>query len=375
LTQRFVGRSGDNPGMTDLLLLFVPFFALVLMGWGAARSGLLPLDGIPTMNTFVLFFGLPAMIFRLGASGALHQSGLGGLLLAYGIAGAVVVGLGLAWGVQQGLRRRDSGLAALVTAFPNTGFLGLPLLTGLLGAGAAGPVAATLIVDVLVLSSVCLAWAHSHPVTAGVANDQATDANDNPLHAAMASLKGALRNPLLWALGVGMVFGQWGWHLPKPVDETLRLLGLSATPAALFTLGAILARAQRRAAGASVSSRTDVLGKPRAALPGPPLDEARVGALPVWAPAACKLALHPALVWGVCSGLIALGVDVPRTGLITLTMAAALPSASNVSMLAEREGANTTLVARIILWTTGAALVSLALWAHGLGVQPAALAP
>jgi predicted permease len=53
-------------------------------------------------------------------------------------------------------------------------------------------------------------------------------------------------------------------------------------------------------------------------------------------------------------------------------MAAALPSASNVSMLAEREGANTTLVARIILWTTGAALVSLALWAHGLGVQPGA---
>jgi malonate transporter len=358
--------------MTDLLLLFVPFFALVLMGWGAARSGLLPLDGIPTMNTFVLFFGLPAMIFRLGASGALHQSGLGGLLLAYGIAGAVVVGLGLAWGVQQGLRRRDSGLAALVTAFPNTGFLGLPLLTGLLGAGAAGPVAATLIVDVLVLSSVCLAWAHSHPAAEGVAQGVANEATDDPLHAAMASLKGALRNPLLWALAVGMVFGQWGWQLPKPMDETLRLLGLSATPAALFTLGAILARAQRKAAQASVSPHTDVPAKPSAAMHQTSPDEARVGALPVWAPAVCKLALHPALVWGVGSGLIALGVELPRAGLITLTMAAALPSASNVSMLAEREGANTTLVARIILWTTGAALVSLALWAHGLGVQPGA---
>jgi len=346
--------SGDNPGMTDLLLLFVPFFALVLMGWGAARSGLLPLEGIPTMNTFVLFFGLPAMIFRLGASGALHQSGLGGLLLAYGIAGAVVVGLGLAWGVQQGLRRRDSGLAALVTAFPNTGFLGLPLLTGLLGSGAAGPVAATLIVDVLVLSSVCLAWAHSHPVN----DDPSEDHGDDPLHAAMASLQGALRNPLLWALAVGMVFGHWGWHLPKPVDETLRLLGLSATPAALFTLGAILARAQRRALGST--------------LPASHLDEARVGALPVWWPALCKLAVHPALVWGVGTGLIHLGVELPQAGLITLTMAAALPSASNVSMLSEREGANTTLVARIILWTTGAALLSLALWAHGLGVQPVA---
>ncbi len=351
--------------MTDLLLLFVPFFALVLMGWGAARSGLLPLDGIPTMNTFVLFFGLPAMIFRLGASGALHQSGLGGLLLAYGLAGVVVVvALGLAWGIQQGLRRRDSGLAALVTAFPNTGFLGLPLLTGLLGAGAAGPVAATLIVDVLVLSSVCLAWAHSHPLAEGTVHDQ----NDDSLHAAMASLKGALRNPLLWALGVGMAFGQWGWHLPKAADETLRLLGLSATPAALFTLGAILARAQLKAALPALSSVADgAAPSPRAQ------EESRVAALPVWVPAVCKLALHPALVWGCGSALVAMGVEVPRAGLITLTMAAALPSASNVSMLSEREGANTTLVARIILWSTGAALITLALWAHGLGVQPAAM--
>jgi malonate transporter and related proteins len=357
--------------MTDLLLLFVPFFALVLMGWGAARSGLLPLDGIPAMNSFVLFFGLPAMIFRLGASGALHQSGLGGLLLAYGLAGAVVMGLGLAWGVKQGLRRRDSGLAALVTAFPNTGFLGLPLLTGLLGAGAAGPVVATLIVDVLVLSSVCLAWAHSHPAAESPGGDQ----NDDPWHAAMASLRGALRNPLLWSLGVGMAFGEWGWQLPKAADDTLRLLGLSATPAALFTLGAILARAQRRVAHPAHAEGGGGFGGGGGALaPSPRAQEAlRVGALPVWVPAVCKLALHPVLVWGCGSALVGMGVEVPRAGLITLTMAAALPSASNVSMLAEREGANTTLVARIILWSTGAALFTLALWAHGLGVQPAAV--
>jgi malonate transporter len=171
---------------------------------------------------------------------------------------------------------------------------------------------------------------------------------------------------------MGMLVGQWGWHLLKPVDETLRLLGLSATPAALFTLGAILARAQRRAAATPPSPHVDMPAQPVPALSRTAHDDARVGALPVWAPALCKLAVHPALVWGVGTGLVALGVEVPRAGLITLTMAAALPSASNVSMLSEREGANTTLVARIILWTTGAALVSLALWAHGLGVQPVA---
>jgi len=329
--------------MLDLLLLFVPFFALVLLGWGAARQGLLPLDGIGALNSFVLYFGLSAMVFRLSASGALMQEGLLGLLLAYGVAGTVVTVLALIWGVRAGLVRRDGGLVALVTAFPNTGFLGLPLLTGLLGPQAAGPVAATLIVDVLVLSSLCLAWAHSH-----AAKEAPGDDPHEAWHAALASLKGALRNPLLWSMAVGMGFAALGWRLPHPADETVRLLGLSATPTALFTLGAILARSQMQPARAGVARPA------------------------IWLPAVLKLAVHPAIVCAVGWGLQRAGVPLTSAGLLTVTMAAALPSASNVSMLAEREGANTTLVARVILWTTALALLTVTLWAHGLGVQATA---
>jgi malonate transporter len=333
--------------MLDLLLLFVPFFALVLMGWAAARVGLLPLEGIPALNSFVLYFGLSAMVFRLSASGALMQEGgLLGLLLAYGAGGAVIAGLALAWSLRAGHSRRDGGLLALVTAFPNTGFLGLPLLTGLLGPQAAGPVAATLIIDVLILSSLCLAWAHSH----GPKDAQGDDPQE-AWHAAQASLKGALRNPLLWSMALGMAFAWWRWHLPKPVDETVRLLGLSATPAALFTLGAILARAQMQRA-----TRL-------------PAGKARQKA--VWAPVLLKLVLHPILVCGAGWGLLAIGVPLGASGLLTVTLAAALPSASNVSMLAEREGADTALVARVILWTTACALLTLAVWAKVLGVQAA----
>ncbi len=327
--------------MVDLLLLFVPFFALVLLGWGAARGGVLPLDGIGALNSFVLYFGLSAMVFRLSASGALLQDGLLGLLLAYGLAGTLVTVLALAWGVRSGLVRRDSGLVALATAFPNTGFLGLPLLTGLLGPQAAGPVAATLIVDVLLLSSLCLAWAHSH-----AAQDAPGDDPAEAWHAAQASLKGALRNPLLWSMALGMGAAWLGWQLPHPVDETVRLLSLSATPTALFTLGAILARAQ--------------------------MQPARSGVMPsIWVPALLKLAVHPMLVCAAGWSLMQAGVPLTQSGLLTVTLAAALPSASNVSMLAEREGGNVTLVAQVILWTTAAALLSVTLWAHLLGVQPA----
>lgn len=351
--------------MADLLLLFIPFFALVLLGWAAARWRLVPLEGIGALNSFVLYFGLSAMVFRLAASGALHQAGLGGLLLVYGLAGTVIAVLALAWAWRAGLPRLDGGLAALATAFPNTGFLGLPLLTGLLGPQAAGPVAATLVVDVLLLSSVCLAWAHSAlKPTALVVSRRGAMPDHEPRHALANALTGALRNPLLWSMALGMIVAETHVVLPHPLDETLRLLSLSATPAALFTLGAILARSQIRA-NAIVGNASPVSDKPL-------VNAAPLATRPVWLPALLKLALHPALVWTIGRALPAAGIPVSSDGLLVLTMAAALPSASNVSMLAEREGADTALVARIILWTTAAALVSLAVWARLMGVQAAA---
>jgi len=48
----------------------------------------------------------------------------------------------------------------------------------------------------------------------------------------------------------------------------------------------------------------------------------------------------------------AVGVPLDPFALVVMTLVAALPSASNVSMLAERFGADNGRIARIILWTT-----------------------
>ncbi len=325
--------------MTDLLALFVPFFLLVLCGWGAVRAGLVDPGGIGALNGFVLFFGLPAMLFRLGASGALMQPGLPGLLLAYGLGGACITALALWLGRRSRWSHRDTGLVALAAAFPNTGFLGLPLLTGLLGAQAAGPVAATLIIDVLLLSSLCLAWAHR-------------GASGSWWGLWVAPLKGALRNPLLWSMALGVAWWASGWQMARAFDDTLRLLALAASPAALFTLGAILARAQRKARTPQAAGGFSAHGP----------EHGVMSSL-----VAAKLLLHPLLVLAAGEVVHARGWPLSAFGLTTLVMAAALPSASNVSMLAEREGADTTRVARLIMWTTALSWLTLAAWAAWRG--------
>ena len=65
-----------------------------------------------------------------------------------------------------------------------------------------------------------------------------------------------------------------------------------------------------------------------------------------------KLLVHPLLIWGLGQGAIALGLPLSPAALVVMVLVAALPSASNVSMLAERFGADNGRIARIILWTT-----------------------
>jgi hypothetical protein len=76
----------------------------------------------------------------------------------------------------------------------------------------------------------------------------------------------------------------------------------------------------------------------------------------------------------LCLGLAArsLGAGLSPFQLTVLTLAAALPSASNVSLLAERYGADNGRVARIIMASTGLAFVSFTLLAWAFGANPQA---
>ena len=134
------------------------------------------------------------------------------------------------------IRWNDASLGALVAAFPNTGFLGVPLLVALLGPSSAGPAIVSIIADLLFTSSLCIALSRM---------DSAGEHGFR--HAAAKALKGVLANPMPWAVCLGAVFSANEWRLPEAVDKTLGLLADAASPVALFTIGAVLARSYARA--------------------------------------------------------------------------------------------------------------------------------
>jgi len=320
--------------MQAILAVTLPFFALVLCGYLAARAGVLAESAIPGLNGFVLFFALPCMLFRFGMNTPVLELLNPTVLGVYLVAAAAVVALTITLTRSPRVHMKDAAFGALVAAFPNTGFMGVPLLVALLGAQAAGPVICTILADLFFTSSVCIALARAHDAGAG-----------NARAAVGQALRGALSNPLPWSIALGALASLSGLRPPGPVDAVIKMLADAATPVALFTIGAVLWRA-----GQHAHSRT-----PAALF------------MPV---ALIKLLLHPALVFGLGWGARALGLPLSGFQLSVLTLAAALPSASNVSLLAERYGADNGRVARIIMASTVLAFLSFTGLAWLLDARP-----
>ena len=305
--------------MLQILLVTFPFFALVLAGYVATRWSWLPQSAIAGLNGFVLYFALPCMLYRFGSSTPIAQLLDGAVFGVYLLCALIMVAFSVCVTLSSRIDWNNASFGALVAAFPNTGFMGIPLLVALLGTKAAGPAIVTIVVDLVITSSLCIALSR---IGAG---------QGGPKLAAKNALKGVASNPMPWAILSG-AFASWlGLQLPAPMTQTLGLLADSASPVALFTIGAVLARSQ-------------IMALAGHAPPVPAIDYVPLALM--------KLVLHPLLVLMVGSTAITLGVPLDRFALTVIVLVAALPSASNVALLAEKFEANTGRIARIILVST-----------------------
>ncbi|CAA2101419.1 hypothetical protein VVAX_01240 [Variovorax paradoxus] len=337
-------RKHDNRQVLPVFLVTFPFFALIAAGYAAARGRILPLDAIPGLNTFVLYFALPCMLLRFGAGTPIGQLLDGSVALVWGVCALAVVAGVVMFTRNARVGWNDAAFGALVAAFPNTGFMGVPLLVAILGAQAAGPMIIAIAFDMVVTSSLCIALSRLDGA-AGAGRQGAS-------LAARKALRGILVNPMPWSILLGVLLSAARWPLPGPIEKTIAMLADAASPVALFTIGAVLARSAllAREHGAS-EAVAQAMGTGLKAAPRAPWADV----LPV---VAVKLLVHPLLVWGLGLGAIAAGLALSHAALATIVLVAALPSASNVSMLAERFGADNGRIARIILWTTAVAFFS-----------------
>ena len=116
----------------SLIQTIAGFAAIVLVGAAMRGVGLVRREDGRAIKSLIIYLGLPALVFD-SVHGARFSMGV---LIAVGISWLVFLGglaLALVAGKLLGLRRRTAGGLALCAALGNTGYIGYPLASALLG--------------------------------------------------------------------------------------------------------------------------------------------------------------------------------------------------------------------------------------------------
>ncbi len=301
--------------MTAIFLNTLPFFAVLACGYAAARLRFFNEAATAYLTRFVFYFALSAMIFRFAATLPLASVFDPAAVLAYLSATLAVYLLVLSIARGRGTGLEVASIEAQSAAIGNVGFLGIPLLVGLTGVQAVGPLMMVLATDLIIFGSlivILISARRDGRLSIGVLK---------PITV------GLVKNPMVMSILTGLTWAMTGAPLATPVDDFLVLMGAAATPGALFAIGASLA-----------SKSTERLG------------------IALWLSLA-KLALHPMAV-AVTTLLV---FDVDRFTAGVMIAAAAMPTAGNVFMLAQHYGIAPTRASSTILVSTLISVLSLTL--------------
>lgn len=299
--------------MTEILNLAMPFFGLIALGVIATRFWTHDALGLAWINTFLIYFALPALIFSVVAAAPFEK------LLDWPYVSLTTSVTTFAFLLTLTLSRwlfatplRIAALQGTAATYGNVGYMGLPLAVAFFGPEAAVPAALVFCFD-------CTAEFVLTAFFATLAHEGNEESHWGEV--ALRILRQVAAHPFNVATAAGALASALAFEPPAAIATALAMLTQAAGPCALFALGVTVG--MRRFAG---------FGRE----------------LPLLV--AVKTLLQPFGAWLVLSLLP--GLD--PVWLHVAVMMAALPTASSAFILASQykayvEGASTAVIVTTIV--------------------------
>lgn len=276
--------------------LVLPIFLLIGVGFVADR--VLRLD-LSTLSRLCFHLFLPALIFVKILHSELNLAQMGRLILATGLLTTALLGLAFFLGWRNHSRPRRLVLS-LGTAFFNAGNFGIPL------AELAFPHAGASAMAVITMAQNLLTFSLGIYLI------------ERRQHSASHILRNCLRLPVIHAILAALLLRFLDLQLIVQLRQPLEHLANGLIPVALLTLGVQL-------------SRSPLIRTSSALL----------------ALSGTRLLVSPLLAWGMAPWL-----GLTPSLVAIFTVAAGLPVAVNVAIIAAEYKLEQTLAAQAILWTT-----------------------
>ncbi|NTS33908.1 AEC family transporter [Phyllobacterium sp. BT25] len=308
--------------MLDVFNLVLPFFGLIFLGFFVAKVKHQPLEALGWMNTFIVYVALPALFFQILSKTPVAELTQWGFIIGCTASTLLIF---MAMFVVAFVRTRridESTIQGLAAAYGNIGYMGPALAILAFGAPAAVPVALIFCFDNTL-----------HFVMAPLMMALSGNDKRSPRDLAAGVLKKIFGHPFIIATIFGVGAAITGLEPPVAVDRMIDFLARAAAPCALFAMGATLAlRPLRRV--------------PKELYLIVPL----------------KLVVQPVLIYCV----LRLAGDFPPVWVYTAMLMAALPTATNVFVIAQQYGVWVERASSSVLATTLFSIVTLTLWLYAM---------
>jgi hypothetical protein len=221
--------------MQTTLQILLPIFGFIICGYGAGRFRLINDTGVQGIMTFVTYFAIPALLFRVIVGNELPNLADLNIALTYYTGCLVVFAISVFFGrMLFSLPLDQLGVLGMGSMYSNTVLLAMPLVFTMFGEAGIFPIVIIITFHTVLLFPMVIIF-----IELGRDRRDATSKGWLPL--VQSTLRGTIENPLIIALLFSFAWAAGGLGMPAPLDAFTGLLGKAVTPAALFALGASMA--------------------------------------------------------------------------------------------------------------------------------------
>ena len=217
--------------MAEISSLVLPFFGLILLGYVAARWKKLDEQALGWLNIFIIYIALPALFFKIIGKTPLAELARFDFILTSLAATYTIFALVFVLGrFGTGSTTGEATVQGLAGAYGNIGYLGPGIALAAFGEAAALPLALIFAFENMVHFSVAPAF-------------MAFDGRDSrpPLVLARDVLLKIATHPFILATAAGFLAAGTGFKPPLVLQTMIDNLAQAAAPCALFAMGVTLA--------------------------------------------------------------------------------------------------------------------------------------
>ena len=215
--------------MNQIVSIILPLMLMVFVGIITVRLRLLSTDLVPHISQFLIRVALPCFLIYSLSITPLQEIWHTQYFIGYSIVSVVLFLCTLFWFKNRHFRMSEAAIMGFGASMANTGFIGTAVLGMLMGTNAVPYLAMTLIIESILILGIFLIFAEMQT------------GSSNIFDIIKKIIRKLLAHPIIQAIVIGIFLSILEIQWNPSVETTLQYFAKTATPLALFVIGASLA--------------------------------------------------------------------------------------------------------------------------------------